>query len=545
MDADAELLERINRLNRIGIALSSYRDTPQLLETILDNARALTGADGGTLYLVAHNQVSFEIVQTESLGIRLGGATGEPITFAPLELEIDGEPNRSAVVTSCINDARTINIADIRAETGYDFSGARKFDAQTGYETRSLLAVPMRDHEGRVIGALQLINALDAHGSVVAFSDESRQLLESLASQAAVALTNKRLIDGLRELFESFVRLIADAIDEKSPYTGAHCRRVPAITLLLADAAHRDGQGDLADFRLDSTERYALEIAAWLHDCGKITTPEHVMDKSTKLETIRDGVEMVATRFAVCQAELRARRDRLREEAERADDAGERQRVEAWYETERERLDGDLAFVRRVNAGSEFMREEDRERVRDLARRTWTDADGREQPLLTESEVDNLCIERGTLNDEERRIIENHAAVSIRMLEQLPFPRSLANVPEYAGGHHERVDGAGYPRGLTREEMSVPARAMAIGDIFEALSAHDRPYKEPRPLSECLRIMGHMCEAGHIDPDLFRVFVDHGVYREYAERYLDPAQIDAIDIAAIPGYAPGEKVNPD
>lgn len=544
MDPHAELLERINRLNRIGIALSSYRDTPQLLETILDNARALTGADGGSLYLVADNQVSFEIVQTESLDIRLGGSTGGPITFAPLELEVDGEPNHSAVVTSCIIDARTINIADIRTETGYDFSGARKFDAQTGYETRSLLAVPMRDHEGRVIGALQLINALDANGRVVAFADESRQLLESLASQAAVALTNKRLIDGLRELFESFVRLIADAIDEKSPYTGAHCRRVPAITLLLADAADRDEQGELAGFRLDPAERYALEIAAWLHDCGKITTPEHVMDKSTKLETIRDGVEMVATRFAVCQAELRARRDQALAEAERRGDADEEKRVKTWYERERERLDDDLAFVRGINAGSEFVRAEDCERVHDIARRTWTDVDGQVQPLLTATEVDNLCIERGTLNAEERRIIENHAAVSIRMLEQLPFPRSLANVPEYAGGHHERVDGGGYPRGLTRDQMSVPARAMAIGDIFEALSAHDRPYKEPRPLSECLRIMGHMCEAGHIDPDLFRVFIDHEVYHEYAERYLDPAQIDAIDFGAIPGYAPAAKVNP-
>lgn len=543
MNADAELLERINRLNRIGIALSSSRDTPQLLETILDNARELTGADGGTLYLVAGNDVSFEIVQTESLGIRLGGATGDPIPFAPLQLEIDGQPNRSAVVTSCILDARTISIADIHAESGYDFSGARRFDAQTGYDTRSLLAVPMLDHEGSVIAALQLINAQDASGNVVPFSSESQQLLESLASQAAVALTNKHLVDGLRDLFEAFVRLIADAIDEKSPYTGAHCRRVPAITLMLADAADQDRQGDMAMFELDANERYALEIAAWLHDCGKITTPEHVMDKSTKLETVRDGIEAIATRFAVCQAELRAQRDLSLAHARGEGDVAEERRVEAWYGDECARLDADLAFVRSVNAGGESMQPADRERVERLARMNWTDAAGQTQALLTADEVENLCIERGTLNAEERRIIENHAAVSIRMLEQLPFPRTLANVPEYAGGHHERVDGAGYPRGLTREQMSVPARAMAIGDVFEALSAHDRPYKDARPLSECLRIMGHMCVAGHIDPELFRVFIDHEVYRMYAERYLDPAQIDAIDISAIPGYRPATPIS--
>lgn len=534
MSTGRELLDRVERLNRIGIALSWQRDTTQLLETILENARALTGADGGSLYVVDGDSVSFEIMQTESLDIRLGGTTGQPIPFEPLQLQIDGMPNRTTVVTTCILDGDSINIADTHAPSDYDFSGTRHFDARNGYDTRSLLAVPMLDHEGRVIAALQLINALDERGGIVPFSEESHRLAESLASQAAIALTNKRLVDGLRNLFESFVRLIAEAIDEKSPYTGAHCRRVPELTLMLADAAHRQGEGALADFDLPDSERYALDIAAWLHDCGKITTPEHVMDKSTKLETVRDGIETIAARMAVCHAELRARRDAWLAQAGEA--AGERAAAQAWYERERTALDDDLRFLRTVNCGGETMSSTDRDRIRTIARREWIDADGRTQPLLSDDEIANLGVPRGTLNDDERRIIENHAAVTIRMLERLPFPRALQNVPEYAGAHHERVDGRGYPRGLTREQMSIPARVMAIADIFEALSANDRPYKDARPLSECIMILGRLCEEGHIDPDLFDVFIDQGVHREYAERFLDPAQIDEIDPHDIPGY---------
>lgn len=536
MSSSRELLERVERLNRIGIALSWHRDTNHLLETILDNARALTGADGGTLYLVDGDDVSFEIMQTDSLGIKLGGKTGNPIPFEPLKLHVGGRPNRTTVVTCCVLDANSINVTDTYQESAYDFSGTRRFDEQTGYDTRSLLAIPMRDHDGRVIAALQLINALDRDGRVVAFSEESHRLAESLASQAALVLTNKRLVDELRNLFESFVRLIAGAIDEKSPYTGAHCRRVPELTLMLADAAHRHEHGPLQDFRLDDKERYALEIAAWLHDCGKITTPEHVMDKSTKLEKVRDGIDTIEARAAVCRAELIAERDARRADAVAAGDSDAVAMADRHCRDEIAALEDDLAFLREVNLAGEGMTEAGLERIGRVARRRWTDHAGIVQPLLTRDEVNNLCISRGTLNEEERGVIENHAKVSIRMLEQLPFPPALQNVPEYAGAHHERVDGKGYPRGLTREQMSVPARAMAIADIFEALSAHDRPYKEARTLSECLQIMGRLRLEGHIDPDLFEIFVDRQVYRRYAEDFLDPSQIDRVDPDRIPGY---------
>lgn len=538
-DSMHELLQRIERLNEIGIALSAERDPARLLDIILHGAKELTRADGGSLYLVRDDDtVAFEIMSTDSLGIELGGASGKPIPFDPLPLHVDGRPNESMVVTNCVLGERTISIPDAYDAAGYDFSGTRAFDRKTGYRTQSLLTVPMRNHENVVIGVMQLINATE-EGEVVAFSDSSQRLAESLGSQAAIALTNKRLLDSLQELFESFVRLIAEAIDEKSPYTGAHCRRVPELTMMLADAAHATDSGPMASFRMSDEERYALHIAGWLHDCGKITTPEYVMDKSTKLETIRDGIEEVATRFAALKAEIRADHAERSARARLDGDEDGAAAIEQARDRELAALDEELEFLRRCNVGGEFMADEDRERVSAIAQRTWIDSSGQRRSLLTAEEVGNLGIRRGTLNDQERQVIQHHMVTTIRMLEQLPFPRHLENVPEYAAGHHERVDGKGYPRGLTREQMSIPARVMAIADIFEALSASDRPYKPAKTLSECLQIMGHMCEEGHIDPDLFRVFVERGVYRDYAERFLLPEQMDDVDPARLPGLQGG------
>lgn len=532
-----DLLQRVERLNEIGIALSAQRDTGRLLEIILDGAKELTEADGGTLYLVREDRtVEFAIMRTDSLGIALGGVDGGPVPFEPLPLEVDGRPNESAVVTSCAIHGTTISIADAYAAGGYDFSGARAFDRRTGYRTRSLLAVPMCDHEGEIIGVLQLINAIEG-GEVVAFSEEAQQLAESLGSQAAVALTNRRLLDQLQVLFEALVKMIATAIDEKSPYTGAHCRRVPELTMMLADATHHTEVGPMAEFELAPDDRYALQLAAWLHDCGKIVTPEHVMDKSTKLEGVHDRIEEVAARFAACRQQIQCEHAEAIAVARARDDEARAAAAEAARDTELDALADELAFLRRVNVGSEAMTAAERERVHRLAARRWIDADGVSQPLLTDDEVANLTIPRGTLNDHERRIVEYHVVATIHMLEQLPFPRHLRNVPEYAAGHHERVDGRGYPNGLTREQMSVPARVMAIADVFEALSAADRPYKPPKPLSECLGILRKMRDDGHIDPDLFEVFVREEVYRDYAERFLDPSQIDEVDPEAILGTA--------
>lgn len=536
--SESGLLERIERLVEIGIALSAERDLDRLLENILLGAKAITNADGGTLYAVHDDgTVGMEMVRTDSLAFAMGGTTGEPIPFAPIPLyHDDGSPNVGNVVTYAVLNDRTVNIPDAYAAAGFDLSGTREFDRRTGYRSTSFLTVPMKDHEGTTIGVLQLLNARDDDGgAVVPFSADAQRLAEALASQAAIALTNRRLIDELKALFESLTRLVANAIDEKSPYTAGHCRRVPVLTMQLAEAAHRAGSGPLRDFHLSDDDRYELEVAAWLHDCGKITTPEHVVDKSTKLETIHDRIALVDARFEILRrdAEVAHLRRRLAIQGDTAPD--DRAAAEQDFHDTLEELEAERRFLHQVNRGGESMSTADRVRVEAIGRRTWMDGEGAIHPLLEPDEVDNLCIARGTLTEAEREVINNHIVATIDMLEALPFPRHLRRVPEFAGGHHERVDGQGYPKGLRGDQMSVQARMMAIADVFEALTARDRPYKPGKTLSESLTILARMRDDGHIDPELFEVFVREEAYLEYAREHLTPEQVDAVDPEALLG----------
>ncbi|MDF1486672.1 GAF domain-containing protein [Ramlibacter sp. H39-3-26] len=537
------LLDRLEQLHQIGIALSRERDTGRLLESILLAAMRITRADGGTLYRVTDDAqaLRFEIMHTDSLGLALGGAQAGPVPFAPLPLyRSDGAPNDSLVAAYAVIHDRTINIADAYQHEAFDFSGTRAFDARTGYRSRSFLTVPMKNHEGTCIGVLQLINAQPpgaaekGGAAAVEFSTSDQRLAESLASQAAIAISNRQLIEQLEVLFESFISLINLAIDEKSPYTGGHCQRVPVLTMLLAEAADATDQGPLSDFRMSGRDRYELKIAGLLHDCGKITTPVHVVDKATKLQTLYDRIGLIDTRFEVLRrdAEIAALRRQLalRPVADaRAEAAAEQEMQTVLHAIERDR-----DFLRMVNLGAESMADAQLDRVRDIAQRhRWRGPDGAEQPFLTDDELENLSIRAGTLTQREREIINHHIVATIKMLEQLPWPSHLRNVPEYAGGHHERMDGKGYPRGLTREQMSWQARMMGIADIFEALTAVDRPYKSGMTLSCALGIMRKFKHGGHIDADLFDVFVRCGVYLEYAQQFLEPWQIDAVDEQAL------------
>ncbi|WP_415033641.1 HD domain-containing phosphohydrolase [Azonexus sp.] len=533
-----ELLHRLEQLNRIGVGLSRERNIDRLLEDILLAAKGITGADGGTLYRMneAGTHLRFEIMHTNSLGLALGGTTGKKIDLPDLPLtNAAGQPNLNLVAAYAALKEETVNIADAYCEEGFDFSGTRRFDAQTGYRSRSFLTVPMKNHEDHIIGVLQLINATDLHsGEVVRFSRADQQMVESLASQAAIALTNRQLIDQLENLFESFIGLINLAIDEKSHYTGGHCQRVPVLTMLLAEAVNATTQGALAGFRMSDKDRYELKIAGLLHDCGKITTPVHVVDKATKLETLFDRIALIDTRYEVLKRDAEIRLLRAQLAAGQPLDAEAEAALARQLAEESAQLDAERDFLRRTNTGGEAMREEDQHAVRDIAaRRSWRDPAGEESPLLNADEIANLTIRAGTLTAQEREIINHHIVATIRMLEQLPWPKHLRRVPEYAGGHHERMDGKGYPKGLKREEMSVQARIMGIADIFEALTARDRPYKPGMKLSQAMGIMANFARNGHIDPDLFAVFVRQQVYLHYARTHLAEAQIDEVDESAL------------
>jgi HD-GYP domain-containing protein (c-di-GMP phosphodiesterase class II) len=486
-----------------------------------------------------------------------------------------GTPTTRELVERSIEHQTVQNSTDVVPDDGDDDSGG---DAGRG--VRSRLVVPVLNRSGGVDAVLVLVDATEpVSGDAVAFSRELEGFVTVAASQAAAALDSAELLAQQRQLIEAIIELIAGAIDAKSPYTAEHCNRVPQLALWLADAATECRDRPFDTFALDDEERYEFRIAAWLHDCGKVTTPEYVVDKATKLETIYNRIHEVRTRFEVLlrDARIRALEARL--------DGESREVAEARYETAKAALVADFEFVAAANVGGEFMDDADRERIRAIARRTWTrhfddrvglspvehhlraDVPIESSPAVEHvladkpwhkvprtdggnpwgdnpygytmavpeweydhGEITNLGISRGTLTDEERFKINDHMIQTINMLEQLPLPDSLARVPEIAGGHHETMIGTGYPKGLTREEMSLGARIIAIADIFEALTAADRPYKPAKTVSESLAIMRSMRENDHIDPDLFDLFLRSGVVERYAAEFLLDDQCDVVDL---------------
>ena len=573
------------RLIDIGIALSAERDTNVLMETILLEAKSLSNADGGTLYIrTPDKRLKFEIMRTDSLNIAMGGTTGKDINFPPLNLfdPETGEENHKNVASAAVLTGDSINIPDAYENESFDFSGTKKFDEDTGYRSKSFLCVPLKNSQNQVIGVLQLLNAVDADtGEVIEFRPDIQPLIEALGSQAAVALDNQQLLESQKKLLDSFIELIASAIDAKSPYTGGHCQRVPELTKMLAAAACDQQDGPFSDFALTDEQWYELHIAAWLHDCGKVTTPEYVVDKATKLETIYNRIHEIRNRFEI------VKRDRVIDYLKAVIDGGDAETLRAELETQLAQIDDDYAFIAESNVGGEFMAPERVERVKQIADIKWTRTlsdriglsheelkrierepepalpvqenllsdrydhviyrENKEQTAADDNpwgfkldvpehlynlgEVYNLCIARGTLTEEERFKINDHIVQTIIMLEALPFPKDLARVPEFAGGHHEKMDGTGYPKKLNKDDMSVPARIMAIADIFEALTAADRPYKAPKKLSDSVKIMSFMKKDAHIDDQLFELFLTSGVYKEYAERFLLPEQLDKVDVS--------------
>ncbi|MCS5706655.1 GAF domain-containing protein [Synechococcus sp. FGCU-3] len=586
----------------IATAISGAGDLRGLLHLILRKARALTTADAGSVFLVEKaERPRFGFAQPD--GADQEPSQGDRLWFAvsqndSLQAGIEGEvfdirfpitPER--LVGWCALTGEVLNIPDAYAldpALPYRFDSA--VDRQLGYRAVSILTVPMRSTSGEIVGVLQLINRKHEAAAVISpdtaleltrpFDDFDQGLIEALASLAAVCVERTRLVEGQEKLIDAIIGLLAGAIDAKSPYTGGHCARVPELAFLLAQAAEATNDGPLAPFAFGSSDAWReFRIGAWLHDCGKVTTPEYVVDKATKLEANFNRIHEVRTRFEVLLRDARIER------LEGLLAGGDQAELDQRLAEREEELQEQFAFIATSNVGGEFFSPEKVERLREIGAQTWqrhfddtlglaweehqrriahapagdvlpatelllADKPWHRIPRRAEDipdasygfrmdvpadafnygELHNLEVSRGTLTDEERFKINDHIVQTIVMLERLPFPPNLVRVAEYAGTHHETLKGDGYPRKLGAEQLSVPARIMAIADIFEALTAADRPYKKAKTLSESVAILAGFRDRGHIDSDLFELFLTSGVYRSYAERFLKPEQIDEVDI---------------
>ena len=459
MQHGIDFRQSVEQLCKIGLALSSQQDLNVLLEMIVDQSRAFTSADAGTLYIVRPDKkdLNFEVIQNDTFNVRMGGTAEARVTFPPVALSVDGQANMSNVSAYVANTGEIVNIPDVYEAEGFDFTGPRRYDQQSGYRSKSMLVIPMKNHEDEIIGVLQLINAqIPNTKEIIAFAPELVELAEPLASMAAVTISNVRLIRDLENLFEAFIKTIAAGIDEKSKYTGGHIRRVTELTVAIARQINKTQEGPLGYVEMTPEEMNELRTAAWMHDVGKITTPEYVVDKACKLETIFDRIELVRTRFELAQREVEL--DSLRRQVDllksgRIEDERitkiEREAVE-----KAEAIQADFDFLEQCNKGGEFMADEKIAKLKEIASGT-VKLRGDTMPLLTEDEVYNMSIRKGTLTSEEMNIMRNHAAVSIKMLSQLPFSRKLRKVPGYAGGHHECLNGKGYPQGLTADSLPL------------------------------------------------------------------------------------------
>ncbi len=577
----------IQQFLAISHALSAEKSRDRLLEMILEEARSVCRADAGAVLLRTPDWQGLEvsILQNAAVDEFFGGKNHDkpPFDVVPIEAELEAIESRTLNQGSVIR-VDNLNDDKLAGDTRSTLNIVNRHFDREGAPVRAILSVPLQTHEGEVIGVLQLVNARTAKGLLRPFTDETIPYIEALCSDAAVALDNRRLLKAHKDLLESFIHILAGAIDAKSPYTHGHCQRVPEIARLLAKAADEQAQGPFESFHLSEDEWYELHLASWLHDCGKVTTPEYVVDKATKLETLGNRIHEIRTRFEVLW------RDAEIESLKSAQQGGAGPDISRRLHEKHNKLRDDFEFLARCNRGDDPLSDDDIARIEQISLQTWSrnfddglglshgeellrgqrPAEGlpvienlltdkpehivpREegqhpfgdqphgfkmdvpQHLYNRGELYNLKIARGTLTEEERFKINEHIIQTLRMLKRLPFPRELMRVPQWAGTHHEKLDGTGYPCRLGNDDLSIPERIMAIADIFEALTAADRPYMIPKSLSKAIWIMRSMTTSGHLCPDAFALFLKSGVYRVYAEEHLKPEQIDEVDIDQVLG----------
>jgi HD-GYP domain-containing protein (c-di-GMP phosphodiesterase class II) len=503
---------KLEEIMKINLAFSSQHDKNKLLEDILTLTKNLTNADAGTLYIKSKDEqyLSFKVIQNDTLNIKMGG-TKNDLNWPDLAIfQEDGKVNNKMVAVVCANEKRIINVSDVYKTNKYKFEGTKDFDMKTSYRSKSMLVIPLINHENEVIGVLQLINKLK-NGVIINFNKLDEKIIISLASQAAMALTNMQLITSLEDFIDAFVSTIAKAIDTKSPYTSDHIVKVEKIALLVAKAIHEDNT-IYEKVKYNENDYKQIALAAWMHDIGKISMPEHIIDKSTKLEKIYDRIDLIQQRFEIIK--LNKEIDFLKNLITKEE-----------YENYIQEINDDFEFLKRINLGGEFMNNDDIKKLELISQKKYI-KNNEKFTLITEDEFYNLSIKKGTLTKEEITIIRNHAQLSLDMISELPFPKKYKDVLNIACNHHEKLNGLGYPRGLKAEEISLEDRIMILADIFEALTASARPYKNAMTLSKVKNILISMANNGELDKDLINFFFNHRILDEYSKEELKSYQLD-------------------
>ena len=531
-DFTEDKIEHIENLTDIGIALSAERDLDKLLSAILTQAKKFTNADAGTMYLKSQDGkfLNFKIVQTDSLNISMG-CKDNKITWAPLSLyDKNNNENRDMVAVLCALDGKIINLQDVYEVDGFNFEGTKIFDKKTGYRSKSMLVIPLKNYENEVIGCFQLINKIDKDTKEsIKFTKKDEYDVYSLASQAAVSITNTKLMDDLEDLLISIIKVIANAIDLKSKYTGGHIKRVAEISSLLANKMNEVDSGKYKDINFSKEQLKEIDISAWMHDIGKITTPEYIIDKATKLEGIFDRISLIQHKFEILKRDKEIEFLKINIELMWKGDLDKLPTYEKAYKDTIESLNNQLSFLEKINIGGEFLNDEKIDKLNLISKIKYKLKD-ETIDLLTKNELENLSIKKGTITETERKKINEHAKIGYDLLSTLKFPKYLSKVPEIASGHHEQPCGKGYPNGLKDDEISIEMRILTIADIFEALTAGDRPYKKGKTLSEATKILGFMAKDRQIDGDLLKFFYETGLYKDYAKRNLQENQLDFDNI---------------
>lgn len=460
----------------VGIQLTVEKDGNKLLNTIVDKGMQITNCDASTLYLYEDGVLKFRIMRTISQNV-CRGVEGEPITDIP---PVPFKEENVCAYTAI--HRKVVNIEDVYHSEEFDFSGPKRYDAMTGFRTQSMLVIPVENNTGDLIGVLQMMNAQDENGNVIPFDPQYEIIIRSLGSLAAIELSNIQYVEEIKEQLHSFVEAMATAIDERTPYNGSHTRKVAEYATILAKKINEKYEAGECEEAFDDERLEKLQLAALLHDIGKMIVPRSVMNRATRMDRDMAALE---DRLALltCYYEIDALKGKITTEE---------------YEEKAALLKDILEFVHRIdNVG--FLQQEDFDRVQEIAKMYYEKEDGEKVYYITERERVCLSVRKGTLTDEDRAIMESHVTMTAKILSKVHFNKNYIDVPRWAAEHHEYLNGSGYPNHINGEQLDTETRILAIADIYDALTASDRPYKPPMPKAKACAILHSMVEEGKLE----------------------------------------------